>query len=236
MFLPEKILIARAVKIDDSKKYPIYNDICRISYIPLHLSKLASLGRFNKNNQSMYYGCIFENDDSLNVPFHEINVEIEDYVNLLISELKEDVKVIFIGMFSYFKEDKLPFFLHPFLKEVYNYYTKTHDKKILNAIETVDDFFKKVTTLDGNDRVYNVTSILGNIYLNGDGDADGFIYPSVKVNETPNIVLKPNTIDKKVNHIEVKISLAKNNEETKMMDNQELNNGKVVNCKISWNY
>lgn len=226
-------LLVRAIKIDDAKVYPIYDDVSRVSYIPLDLKDRAALGRFNKQNEPAYYGCIFEKYDDINVPFHEIGVKDGDYVNLLISKIKENLNMRLIGLFSYLEKNRTPLNIHPIFHDIHNYYKKTHDKNLLNSIKYVDDFFRKITTKDGNERVYLITSMLGSIYLEND-TTDGLIYLSVKANETQNIVIKPSSIDKKVEHVEVKISLSKNNIDASIIEAREINSGHIVNSKIQW--
>lgn len=231
--LDEGIFIARAVKIDDAKTYPIYDDVCRLSYIPLHLKDKAQLGRFNNKSETIYYGCIFKNYDDINVPYHEIIVKDSDYTNLLISRIKEKLNVRFIGLFSYLERNEIPFVVHSLFHEVEKHYEETHEKDLLDCIKKIDDFFRDIITKDGNERVYLVTSVLGKIYLENDS-TDGLIYLSVKADETQNIVVKPISIDKKIEHLEVKITLSKIDSDGTTFDAREINSGKILNSKINW--
>jgi hypothetical protein len=228
------VYFARARKINNSKEYPIYNDVSILSYIPLHLLDKAPLGRFNKKRQPMYYGSLFATYDyNLNVPFNEIDVEKGDYVNTLISRIVIDINIIVIGLFSLIENKGSFIKCHPIFEKINEYYNNTHEKKLLEAIKTVDNFFNEIITKEGNERVYNITSSLGNIYLE-DKTIDGILYQSTKASKVLNIMLRPSIIDKKVEYLEAKISLAENNESENTMDNYELDTGNIKNCKIQW--
>lgn len=224
---------ARTRIMTNSKEYPKYDDVSVLSYTPLHLQNKVSQGRFNKKEQRMYYGSIFYDYSNLNVPFSEIGLkEVADYVNTLISEVTQDINLRIIGLFS-FIENKYPLIdFHPILKEISDYYEKTHEEKLLKAIKMVDDFFVEITTSKGNERVYNVTSILGNIYLE-DKSIDGILYQYVKSDEVPNVVLKASSVDTKVKHFEAKIALLTEEKDGEYII-KELNKGKIDNCKIIW--
>lgn len=227
------VKLARARILTNSKGYPKYDDVSVLSYTPLHLQNKVLQGRFNKKEQRMYYGSIFYDDNSLNVPFSEIDLkEVDDYVNTLISEVTQDINLGIIGLFS-FIENKPSFIdFHPILKEISDYYEKTHEEELLKAIKMVDDFFIDITTSKENERIYNVTSILGNIYLE-DESIDGILYQSVKSDQVPNVVLKPSSVDTKVKHFEAKIALLAEEKDEEFIV-KELNKGKIDNCKIIW--
>lgn len=234
-------VIARARKKDDGKKYPHYDDVSEISYFPLKdQHKIEKPGRFNSKFQSMYYASVFKSGDDIETPFHEIDAQDKEHINLLVSEISEDLKVSLIGLFVYLQhKTSVTPYIHPkIFKKIYQYYKETHEQNLLQAIEKVDNFFKDITSKEVVDRdeqlrVYDITSTLGNIYLK-DLPIDGLIYPSVKTDESPNIVIKPSSVDEKIKHLEAKILYVTYNENRQMNDAQELDNGKVDNCKILW--
>ena len=164
--------------------------------------------KLDKKEQAMYYGTLFNTHDDLNVSFQEIDVKVDDYVNTLISYVIEEIKVIIIGLFSLVENKNTFIQLHPIFEKINNYYNETHSVQLLEAIKKVDHFFCYISKKEGNQRVHKVTSILGNIYMEGDL-VDGILYESTKDKGNPNIVLKPSSIDKKLKHIDAKISLAK---------------------------
>ncbi len=208
--VPVDTLLLRAVKIDDPLKYPKrYNNANRISYIPESLSYKAKLNRFNKDNQSMYYGSISRSKKNANVAFSEIKAKENEHINILVSKTSKELEVRFIGLFDYYKRGtEPPFQVHSFFKEVYQHYQKTHEEELLMAIELCDAFFSDITTRKGHERLYQVTSTLSAILLD-DTHVDGLIYPSVETIGSPNVVLKPNSVDNKVKHKEAHISLIK---------------------------
>lgn len=229
------VCLVRATKIDDYDDYPNYNDVSRVSYIPLHLKKIVKMGRFNKNYQSMYYGSLFDSYSDINVPFNEIDVQHGEYINLLISQIRKDLNIQLIGLFHYYEYDQKKIIpIHNIVKEIYKYYEDTHSNNLLLAIKKADEFLFKLSRHDSDNKVYKLTSTLGNLLFKNNNSTDGILYPSVKVDGEPNIVLKPNVVDDKIEHIESKLSLSYFNEKEKTMDAKEFMNGKIVNCKILW--
>ena len=194
--------------MDDAKKYPfLHNNASRFSYIPENLSHKAILGRFNRDGQPMYYSSISNSIKNANVVFSEIEAKEKEFINLLISKTSKALKVRYIGLFEYYKRgSEPPFNVHSFFKEVYQYYRDTHKEELLTTIELCDTFFSDITTRKGNDRLYMVTSTLSNILLE-DEHVDGLIYPSVATPGSPNLVLKPNSVDEKVEHKKVHIKM-----------------------------
>lgn len=206
--IPSETLLLRAVKFDDPTKYPYeYENASRISYIPKELLEKAKLGRFNHQEQSMYYGSISKSLKDANVTFSEVGAKENEYINLLISKTSKKLKVRYIGLFEYYKRGlKPPFQVHSFFKEVYKYYQSTHTEELLTTIELCDSFFTDITTGKGSDCLYKVTSILASILLE-DSHVDGLIYPSVETTGSVNLVLKPKSVDTKVVHKEAKVAL-----------------------------
>jgi len=237
--LQKGIKIARARRIDDGKKYPNYLDASELSYIPLQdQCKIETPGRFNSRYQSMFYGSVYKGYDDLEVPFHEIGIQVNEHINILLSEVSEDLIVRLIGLFSHLKlqSSMLPW-IHSIFNDINKYYQKTHESSLLNAIEIVDEFFKEIISKEAFDedksKIYDITSALGNIYLE-DSSIDGLIYPSVKADGLPNIVIKPSSVDKKVKYLEAKIAWTDDDKNGEIIIAKELNTGNIVNNKIEW--
>lgn len=116
---------------------------------------------------------------------------------------------------------------------------ETHEADLLNAIEIVDEFFKEITSKEVLDKdkskIYDITSALGNIYLE-DLSIDGLIYPSVKVDGLPNIVIKPSAVDKKIKYLEAKIAWTYDGKNEETIIAKELNTGNIANNKIEWKF
>lgn len=212
--IPIDTLLLRAVKIDEETTYPSYDNASRISYIPDEISSKAPLGRFNMPEQPMYYGTIATSDKNINVPLSEVEAKEGEFINILISKTTKELRVRYIGLFEYYKKgEETPFEINPFFKEVYEYYQNIYDKDLLIAIELCDEFFTRITTEKitieiENKRLYSITSLLSRIFL-ADSHVDGLIYPSVATNGFPNIVLKPKSVDNKVEHKKARILLIK---------------------------
>lgn len=186
----------------------------------------------------MFYGSVYKDCDDLEIPFHEIGIQANEYVNILISEASADLNVRLIGLFSHLQHQSsmLPW-IHPIFNDINKYYRDTHESSLLDAIEIVDNFFKEITrkeVIDENEsKIYDITSALGNIYLE-DLSIDGLIYPSVKVNGLPNIVIKPSSVKEKVKYLEAKIAWTDDDKNGEIIIVKELNTGNIVNNKIEW--
>ena len=205
--IPKNTLLLRGVKLEKPMHYPYkYTNTSRVSYIPETKSDKAKLGRFNFDAQPMYYGSISSSILSANVVFSEIEAKEKEYINLLVSKTIKELKVRYIGLFDYYKRNtKPPFNVHSFFEDVYKYYVDTHELELLSAIELCDTFFSDITTRKGSSRLYMVTSTLANILL--ERDVDGLIYPSVSTPGSPNLVLKPSSVDEKIQHEKVHVKM-----------------------------
>lgn len=235
-------LLIRAVKQkDEETRY----SVPRMSYIPLEQAEEKSkLGRFNNDKESMYYGCfsvtskedVLLDDDLVNLPvsFKEARVEEGNFVNVLRSKIYGNLNVKYIGLFYYFdKEGDFPFSVHEMFKDIHHHYENTHSKDLLSAIKLCDKFFTKITTSEGNDRLYKVTSILGSIFLE-DTNADGLIYPSIESMGEPNIVLKPRSFDRAVVHVDATLLKAIKDEGNGKYRALPIRKGFIEDGNIDW--
>lgn len=233
--LPKDTLLLRGVRIADGLSFPKNVNLDRISYIPKDKTHLASLGRCNKKGFPMYYACVANSIRDVNAPFSEINAKDNEHINILISNTSQNLNVRFVGLYDYYQRGtKPPFEVHGFFEEVHQYYIDTHDKALLLAIELCDSFFCDILRRKGNDRVYEVTSILSYLYISGK-EVDGLIYPSVETEGFPNVVIRPSSVDDKILHKEVKIFLIKKDYGYSKYHAVEFNTiGKINGNDISW--
>lgn len=232
--IPVGTLFIRAIKFNQPNIYPEYDDVSKISYIPDDKLHLAKLGRFNKGNQSMYYGCISQSIKNSTVAFAEIDAKATEHINILLTRTTEEIFVRFIGLFDYYRSGvKPPIPVHEIFEEIYNHYQETHEEELLTAIDLCDAFFRDVSTKKGNERVYKITSQLSNLLLESKS-VDGLIYPSVEGGSSPNVVIKPTSIDKKTKHEEAHIVLIEQNYGYGYYGVSEFNCGEISNNVILW--
>ncbi len=205
--LPKDTLLLRGVRIGDARKYPENAEVSRISYIPKDKAHKAQLGRCNKVGNPIYYACIANSIKNVNVPFSEINTKEQEHINILISKTFKNLNLRFIGLYDYYKRGTTPpFKVHDFFEEVHQYYIDTHDETLLSAIELCDSFFCDILRRKGHCKLYEVTSILSDLFMDTK-EVDGLIYPSVETEGSPNIAIRPSSVDEKISHKEVKIFL-----------------------------
>ena len=232
--IPVGTLFIRAIKFNQPNIYPEYDDVSKISYIPDDKLHLAKLGRFNKDNQSMYYGCVSQSIKNSTVAFAEIYAKTTEYINILLTRTTEEIFVRYIGLFDYYRSGtKPPIPVHDIFEEIFNYYKKTHEEELLNAINLCDAFFKDVSTKKGNERVYKITSQLSNLLLENES-TDGLIYPSVEGGGSPNVVIKPTSIDKKTKNEEAHIVLIEQNHGYSYYGIIEFDSGVIDKYQILW--
>lgn len=200
------LFISRAVYCD--LKIPCHNKVSRLSYIPKDSSKNASLGRMNKENQSMFYASLNSNPNSIGTVLSEVDAEVGKHYNILISKIKHPLNLIPIGIFDYFRRGVPdPFqILNQNFKEIYDLYVQLVVPDGMIALQLCDafltDVLKKSYHGDNDEttkRLYEVTSEIANDCLLTT-KADGILYPSVKFEGFPNIILKPSVVDKKIQY------------------------------------
>ena len=197
--------ILRAVKFNNLNKKPYFSEVSRLSYIPQNSKITPSIGRLNKYGKSIFYGCVYCNDNfgGYNIAFSEVNALKDERVNILKSETTSEIKVNYIGIYDYIKRESKPYFIskevYSYFKSVYEYEEKIFDKYIFIAFQLCDAFFSDILRRKESDRLYIVTSILASHFLEGDR-VDGIMYTSVKAEGSPVIAIKPESVDTKVAH------------------------------------
>ena len=82
----------------------------------------------------------------------------------------------------------------------HEYMKKKFSQNQLLAYQLCDAFFADVLSREGSDRLYKVTSTLGEYFLE-DSHVDGIIYTSVKAKGEPVIALSPTAVNAKVDYV-----------------------------------
>jgi hypothetical protein len=204
----ESIKVIRARKVDQPLLFHYYDNISELSYMAKPTSALPKLGRLNAEGTALFYASIDNTpcDKSLKVTLSEIEVNDGDKVNVLYSTVKPEceLNVRYIGIWDYVVRNRKPYFLS---QVVFDYYVAAHNlmknkfsKAQLLAYQLCDAFFADVLSREGNDRLYKVTSILGEYFLE-DSQVDGIIYTSVKVKGEPVIAINSSSVDLKVDYV-----------------------------------
>jgi len=232
--------ILRAVKFDNLDKKPCFSEVSRLSYIPKNSEITSSIGRLNKYGKSMFYGCLYFNDDfgGYNVAFSEVNALKNERINILKSKATAEIKVNYVGIYDYIKRESKPYFLsaemYSYFKDVYEYEEKKFDKYVFVAFQLCDAFFSDILRRKESDRLYIVTSILASHFLEG-GRVDGLIYTSVKAEGSPVIAINPLSVDRKISHKEAVSFEIQENYGYAMYKANPLYQGVVNGEIINWN-
>lgn len=192
-----KFLRARTYNINH-----LETDISQLSYIKD--SDKARLGRLNSEKQSVYYGCIYFNENNgVNVAFSESNSKVGDTVNILRSTNTEEMKFYYIGIFDHVFRQVKPWFIgdkiFKYFDEVYKYQEKTYNETVFLAHLLCDNFLSDILRRKESGNLYKVTSKLFDIFCNTK-DIDGIIYTSVKSEGSPIVAIKTDAVDQKVKH------------------------------------
>lgn len=199
--------ILRAVKFDNMKEIPCFSKVSRLSYIPKSSEITPTVGRLNKHGESIFYGCVYFNDNfgGYNIAFSEVNALENEKINILKSETNAEIKVNYIGIYDYIEREIKPYFLsdetYLYFKEAYEYEKEKFEEHLFIAFKLCDAFFSDILRRQKSDRLYIVTSTLASLFLEGDR-IDGLIYTSIKAEGSPVIAIKPTSVDSKVSHKE----------------------------------
>lgn len=201
--------ILRAVKYDVRGAGCGHDRVCRLSYFKTCDEKKPAMGRLNKQGDAVYYGSIYFNETwgGVNVAFAEVNVKTGDRINILDSITTDEIKVRYIGIYDFVRRNRKPDFLHDetfdYFRKIYAYQKKKFDVKLFAAYQLCDAFFADIMRRKESGRLYEVTSVLGAMFLENKS-TDGLIYTSVKAEGSPVIALKPDCVDAKVNHLKAR--------------------------------
>ncbi len=233
--LSKDINIVRAVKYEETNlEKPCHPKVSRLSYIPNNLSHKSKIGRLNKKGDVIFYGCLSNNDDGISVAFSEINIQEDEYVNILKSKLKNELMVRYVGVFDYYKRGvEPPFKIHPNFKITYEYQRDKFNNYLMVAYQLCDAFFSDILRRKGNDRLYQVTSILASLFLDGNG-TDALIYSSVQSEGAAVLAIKPCKVDEKLEHINALSMYIEKNYGYSIYEAPTLYNGAIKGDDIEW--
>ena len=195
--------IARGRKYDKDKDKFCFNEVEKLSYIPRDEKDSIKLRRMNKKEESMFYGCISIDDNNIGTAFSEVDAVADDIICILDSTVESELFLRPIGIFSYYSIGvEAHWIMHQVFKDMYYYFRKIFTQRGMDVVNKCDTFFATILKEKESSRLYDVTSILASICM--EGDTDGIIYPSVKGDDAPNIVIKPDAIDEKVRYRNVR--------------------------------
>jgi hypothetical protein len=141
-----------------------------------------------------------------------------------------------LGIFDYFRRGVAsPFLLNETYRKVYDLaMSKLHpDAKV--ATQLCDAFLTDMLKRPGSDRLYIVTSEFAKFCLAQDV-IDGVIYPSTRLEGHPNLVLKPRSVDQKIDYqkaVSVRVLEVFGYGMCKL---QELGTGALQGNVISWSW
>lgn len=232
--------ILRAVKFNNIEEKPCFRKVSRLSYIPKNSKIIPSIGRLNKYGEAIFYGCVYFDDDfgGYNVAFSEVNALKDEKINILKSEVTNEIKVNYIGIYDYIKRGSKPYFMsekvYSYFKAVYEYEKKIFDQYVFVAFQICDAFFSDILRRKETDKLYIVTSTLASLFFKGDR-VDGLIYTSVKAEGSPIIAIKPPSVDSKISHKEAVSFEIQENYGYAMYKANPLYQGVVNGGIINWN-
>jgi len=229
--------IVRAVKFEEKESViPCYEYVSRLSHIPSEESYKSKVGRLNKEKEVIFYGCLSDGKkQGISVAFAEIKVLEGELINVLKSITKEKIKVNYIGVFDHYKRGvPPPFEVHPNFELAYKYQESKFDNHLMIAYQLCDAFFSDILRTKKYGRLYEVTSVLASLFLEGRDSIDGIIYSSVQSEGDPVIALKTSTVTNKVEHIEAMSMVIEKDYGYAIYDAPTLFHGQIVNEKIKW--
>lgn len=228
--------IRRARKFDKIEEEPCFKDVSDLSYNPN--PKDSKIGRLNKENESIYYGCIYFKDNAgINVAFSEVNALPLEKINILESKTIKDINLRYIGIFDYVRRQVKPYFLsldcYSVFEEVYEYAENTFDPHIFIAFQLCDAFFSDILRRKESNKLYIVTSILASLFLEGN-NVDGILYTSVKAEGSPVVAIKTTSVDNKIEHERAISFEIKESYGYALYKAKPLYKGQIKGEKIAW--
>jgi hypothetical protein len=199
--------LLRAVKYQEEidTTFPCYEEVSRLSYIPIDSGIIPNIGRLNKQGNSIYYGCIYFDDKfgGYNVAFSEVNALERDRINILKSKTTQELMLNFIGLMDYIFRESKPYFIsgdtYVYYKNLYEYMETKFNQNLFTAFQLCDAFFADILSRKESGKLYDITSVLASIFLDGDR-SDGLFYASIQAKGSPVVALKPYIVDSKVKH------------------------------------
>jgi hypothetical protein len=183
-----------------------FTNVDDLSYIKKTSCTFPKAGRLNLTGQALFYASVAvkQDDTALRVVLSEAQAKQLDYLNVLRSHQvsETDLYLRIIGIWDQVRRNEKPYYLN---QDTFDYYTearkymvKHFSRELLFAYELTDRFFADILSREGNERLYQVSSALSNVFLTG--KCDGVLYSSVKAKGEPVVALKPQVVDDKLVH------------------------------------
>lgn len=192
------------VRICEGQKFDNVDDL---SYIKQSTDTFPKAGRLNQIGQALFYASVAvkQDDTALRVVMSEAQAKELDRLNVLRSQqvTGSDLNLQVIGIWDQVRRNEKPYYLN---KDTFDYYkmarqymVQKFDPKLLLAYELTDRFFADILSRVGSESLYQVTSALSSVFM--DGQSDGVLYSSVQAKGEPVVALTPQTVDDKLDHL-----------------------------------
>jgi len=183
-----------------------FSNIDELSYIKRTTDNFPKAGRLNQTGQALFYASVaLKRDDSaLRVVLSEAGAKELDRLNVLRCHqvTGSDLNLRIIGIWDQVRRDEKPYYLNnvtfDYYKMAREYMVQKFDPKLLLAYELTDRFFADILSREGGESLYQVTSVLSSVFM--DGQSDGVLYSSVKAKGEPVVALTPQAVDDKLDH------------------------------------
>ena len=183
-----------------------FNNVDELSYIKQTTDTFPKAGRMNLSGQSLFYASVAvrQDDTALRVVLSEARAKQLDRLNVMRSHQisGSDLNVRIIGLWDQVRRNEKPYYLKndafDYCKKVREHMVQKFDLKLLLAFDLTDRFFADILSRAGSERLYEVTSVLSSIFI--DGKADGVLYSSVQAKGEAVVALKPQAVDDKLEH------------------------------------
>lgn len=183
-----------------------FNNVEELSYIKRTTDTFPKAGRLNQTGQALFYASVAvkQDDTALRVVLSEAQAKELDRLNVLRSHqvTGSDLNLQVIGIWDQVRRNEKPYYLN---KDTFDYYkiareymVQKFDPKLLLAYELTDRFFADILTREGSKNLYQVTSSLSSVFM--DGQSDGVLYSSVQAKGEPVVALTPQAVDDKLDH------------------------------------
>lgn len=191
------------VRLCEGQKFSNVDDL---SYIKDTTDSFPKAGRLNQTGQALFYASVAvkQDDTALRVVLSEAGTKELDRLNVLRSHQTSgsDLYLRVIGIWDWVRRDERPYYMSQgtfeYYKKTREYIVQKFDPKLLSAYELTDRFFADILSRTGSYSLYQVTSALGPLFM--DGECDGVLYSSVQAIGEPVVALLPTAVDSKLEH------------------------------------
>ncbi|PCJ30965.1 MAG: hypothetical protein COA93_11665 [Alphaproteobacteria bacterium] len=184
-----------------------FEHIKELSYIECTTKNFPVQGRLNQSGQALFYAAlaIKPDDTALRVVLSEAGANNLDHLNVINSHQKGDCDLYMrvIGLWDQARYGYQPYYLG---NHIFDYYKKAIElmeqkfaPNLLLAYQLTDRFFADILSRKGSVALYQVTSVISSLFLEG-STCDGVLYSSVEAKGEPVVALKPLAVDSKLKH------------------------------------